>query len=360
MDGAGVDALVVTHLTNVRYLTGFTGSAGLLVVRPAEAVLVTDGRYTLQSASEIELSGAQVGIEIAAHAQQPELLRRLLAPTGETRRWGLEAQHVSWAAMERTRTLLPGGSTLVPTSGLIEGLRAIKDDGEISRMARAAAIADEALARVAGLLEDGPTEAVFALTLDNEMRALGADNPAFATIVAAGPDGAQPHHQPGRRRIDPGQVVVVDFGAEVEGYRSDMTRTIWAGELSDPTLRRVVEVVLASQTAGLAAVKAGVPAADVDRACREVIASVGWGERFVHGTGHGVGLDIHEAPAVGQSSADTLAEGQVLTVEPGVYLPDLGGSRVEDTVVVTRDGCRPLTLAPKQLLNATAPNGMER
>jgi Xaa-Pro aminopeptidase len=234
--------------------------------------------------------------------------------------------------------------------GLVERLREVKDDGEVDRIEAAASIADAALAALLPMLHDGPSEAEFALALDSEMRRRGASGPSFETIVASGPNGAKPHHRPSTRRVERGELVVLDFGALVDGYCSDMTRTVSVGEPSDPTARRMYEVVRQSQAAGVDAVGAGRKAADVDTACRDVIGAAGWGDRFVHGTGHGVGLDIHEAPAVGSTSADTLAAGNVVTVEPGVYLPELGGVRIEDTVVVTPDGCRTLTASPKELV----------
>jgi Xaa-Pro aminopeptidase len=179
------------------------------------------------------------------------------------------------------------------------------------------------------------------------MRQLGASAPSFETIVASGPNAAMPHHRPGARTIQAGEPVVLDFGARFDGYCSDMTRTVWVGKLADPELRRAVDVVLESQAAGVAAVQAGVDCAEVDKVCREVIANAGWGDLFVHGTGHGVGLDVHEAPSVAATSTDTLQVGHVVTVEPGVYLPGLGGVRIEDTVVVTEAGCRSLTSTPK-------------
>jgi Xaa-Pro aminopeptidase len=178
------------------------------------------------------------------------------------------------------------------------------------------------------------------------MRRLGAEGPSFDTIVASGPNGAMPHHQAGARRVTDGDLVVLDFGALVDGYHSDMTRTVMVGEPSDTQLR-MFEAVTASQAAGVAAVRAGVEVTDVDEACRSILRDVGWGEAFSHGTGHGVGLDIHEAPRVSFSATGSLADGHVVTVEPGVYLPEHGGVRIEDTVVVTADGCRTLTLAPK-------------
>jgi len=219
----------------------------------------------------------------------------------------------------------------------------------VARIEAACAIADAALAEVAPMLEDGPTEQAFALALDTEMRRQGADDISFDTIVAAGPNGSRPHHSPSDRGIERGDLVVIDFGALVDGYHSDMTRTIAVGGPAalDETQTRMLEVVRASQAAGVAAVAAGVSTKEVDAACRSVIAEAGWGDAFVHGTGHGVGLDIHEEPRVSTVTDAMLAPGHVVTVEPGVYLPGHGGVRIEDTVVVTRSGCRTLTRAPK-------------
>jgi Xaa-Pro aminopeptidase len=343
----GADALVVSSLTNVRYLTGFTGSAGMLFVFADEAVLLTDGRYAQQSAEQIAAAGADVGVEISpgpAQAERAGELVRAAAPV----RLGLEAAHVSWARqLAMTKTWFPGVE-LVPTEGIVEGLRRVKDDGELARLGRAAAIADHALAVVRPGLGGGPSEVEFGLALDTEMRRLGASGPSFETIVASGPNAAKPHHRPSDRVIRPGEPVVLDFGALFDGYCSDMTRTVWTGELADPELRRVLEVVATSQAAGVAAVAPGVACAAVDTVCRNIIAEAGWADRFVHGTGHGVGLDIHEAPSVAASSTDTLQPGHVVTVEPGIYLPGHGGVRIEDTVVVTSTGCKPLTNTPKE------------
>ncbi len=342
----GADAsLLVTSLTNVRYLTGFTGSAGILFVLPEEAVLLTDGRYESQAEEQLAASGAPVSVRIAAAAGQREVASALVADHG-VRTLALEAAHVTWARQRAFHSEWFPGADLEPTVGLVEELRQVKDEGELARLAEAARIADDALLSVRSRLADGPTESEFGRTLDFAMREKGAAGPSFETIVASGPNGAKPHHRPGPRAIGRGEPIVLDFGALVDGYCSDMTRTVWVGDLHDPDLRRAYQVVLEAQAAGVAAGRAGVACVDVDRACREVSAEAGWADRFVHGTGHGVGLDIHEAPSVSAVSTDTLVEGHVVTVEPGVYLPGLGGVRIEDTVVVTDDGCRPLTSTP--------------
>ena len=345
---ASCEALLVTNLTNVRYLTGFTGSAALLLVLPDELVFVSDGRYRFQSAEQLAAAGVEARIEIGGLAAQKEALS---AAGGTVRTLGLEAASVTWARQRAFSEWFPEAE-LVATEGLVEGLRRVKDAGEVARVAEAARIADEALAKVKSLLAEGVSEVDFGTALDFEIRRLGAEGNSFETIVAAGPNGAKPHARPSDRRIGPGELVVLDFGAVVDGYCSDMTRTLCVGEPANDTLVRMVEVVAESQRAGVAAVRAGVGCADVDKVCRDVIAEAGWADAFVHSTGHGVGLDIHEAPGVAATSGDILEAGHVVTVEPGVYLEGVGGVRIEDTVVVTPDGCRPLTFAPKELVVA--------
>ncbi|HLG67984.1 MAG TPA: Xaa-Pro peptidase family protein [Acidimicrobiales bacterium] len=345
LDDAGVDALVVTTLPNVRYLTGFSGSSGVLVVTATRALLTTDGRYRTQSAEQVAGAGAEdlVEIEIGGQQAQRDAARAALAGA---RRVGLEADNVTWEQSRQWIELL-GGTEVVPTTRVVEQLREVKDAAELARMERAAAIADAALGEVLPLLSAAGssrvTEEQFALELDSAMRRAGAEGVAFDTIVAAGPNSAKPHHRPSGRPIGRGEPVVVDFGALFEGYRSDMTRTFCVGGEPTGELATIFTVVRDSQARGVAAVGPGVEAKAVDDACRGVIAAAGWAEKFEHGTGHGVGLDIHEAPTVSPLGTATLAPGVVVTVEPGVYLAGVGGVRIEDTLVVTEDGSRPLT-----------------
>jgi Xaa-Pro aminopeptidase len=338
----GCDALLVTRLGNIRYLTGFTGSAARLLVLPDELVFVTDGRYRDQTAEQLAAAGVEARIEVH-NTEQQRLLTEAARGIG---RLGLEADDVTWAGQRKYAAEVFADAELVPTEGLVESLRLVKDEGEIDRIEAAARIADEALASVRPRLGEGPTEKEFGLELNFAMFRLGADDVSFETIVGSGPNGAKPHARPTTRRIGEGDLVVLDFGALLDGYHSDMSRTVMVGEPS-PTQRRMLEVVAASQQAGVDAVTPGVGGKDVDRVCRDVIAEAGWGESFIHGTGHGVGLDIHEEPRVSTTSAATLAAGHVVTVEPGVYLPDHGGVRIEDTLVVTPTGNRRLTNAPK-------------
>jgi len=347
LPAAGADALLVTTLANIRYLTGFTGSAALLLVTADETLLVTDGRYRTQAAEQLDAVGLSGSVTLTiggAVLQRDAVVARATAAG----RLGLEAENITWGSQRRWSDLL-GATELVPTSGVVESLRQVKDAGELARMARAAAIADAALAEVVALLGQGRSEEEVSLALDTAMRRLGSEDRAFETIVASGPNAAKPHARPTSRPIETGDPVVIDFGATFEGYRSDMTRTFCVGGTPAPELARLFAVVAEAQAAGVAAVAAGVVTGDIDKVCRDHITESGYGDAFEHGTGHGVGLDIHEAPAVGQGSTAILTPGVVVTVEPGIYLAGVGGVRIEDTVVVTDQGCHPLTGFPKDI-----------
>jgi Xaa-Pro aminopeptidase len=348
-DEMGIDALVVTNLTNVRYLTGFTGSAGLLAVTRERAVLMTDGRYRTQSAEQVGAVGADALVEIAigGGAEQISALDEAILPF---ERIGLEADDVTWSHATTIEKRLE--RSLVATTGAVERLREIKDAGEIDRMRVAASIADAALEEVLPIMKGTGsvpvTESEFALALDSAMRRRGAESVAFETIVAAGENSAKPHHHPTDRFISVGDPVVVDFGATYEGYRSDMTRTFVVGGRPEGKLKEIFDLVAKSQAAGVRAVRPGVTAAAVDEVCRTIITDGGMGERFEHSTGHGVGLDIHEVPWVSALGTATLATGTVVTVEPGVYVAGVGGVRIEDTLVVTDDGAEALTQFTKE------------
>ena len=360
-----LDALIVSHLANVRYLTGFSGSAALLLVSEDDALLVTDGRYGTQAGEQTGSAGASVTIEVGSVSSQVKALK---ARASGMSRIAFEATHLTWSRWRALSKDL-GGLELVPADGVVESLRVVKDAGEVARIEAACEIADQALGNVlerlarvigssrsterSGRAGDGSvdtTEVGVAMALDFELRRLGASGNSFDTIVASGPNSAKPHAEPTTRQIMPAELVVVDFGAMVDGYCSDMTRTFSFRDPPDAEQLRMFEVVAVSQNEGVKSVVAGAMCSDVDAACRRVIDAAGWKDAFSHGTGHGVGLEIHEAPAVGAGSSDSLYAGAVVTVEPGVYVPGVGGVRIEDSVVVTEQGCRVLTASPKELV----------
>ncbi len=338
-----VDVLLVTALVNVRYLTGYTGSNGLALVGSQTRAFVTDFRYVEQAELEVDPSYER-------RRDQLELFDAIgaLLPGGEVR-LGFEDTNITVRQHARLRELLPERIELVCAGGLVERLRAVKEIEEIERIRAATATADAALTQLLGQGLVGRTERELADALERAMREHGADRPAFESIVAAGPHGALPHARPRDVEVRRGDMVVIDWGAEVSGYCSDCTRTIAAGEPSSEA-REIYQLVLAAEQAGIEAVRAGAGGREVDAVARAVIDAAGHGEHFGHGLGHGVGAEIHEAPRLSTRSEDELQTGNVVTVEPGVYLPGRLGVRIEDLVVVGEQGCEVLTSLDKQLL----------
>ncbi|MFC5288589.1 M24 family metallopeptidase [Actinokineospora guangxiensis] len=339
----GLDGLLVLDLLNVRYLSGFTGSnAAMLVVADQDAggvdVFCTDGRYTTQ-----------------ARRQVPDLrhvIERASGPAvaAEARgRVGFESQHVSVDGLDVLIAASPG--ELVRAPGLVERLRLVKDEAEVEALRMACAAADRALADLVehGGLRVGRTEREVGRELESRMLDHGADAPSFTSIVAAGANSAIPHHRPTDAVLRAGDLVKLDFGAVIDGYHSDMTRTLVLGAPAD-WQRELYDLVALAQSAGRGALAPGARVADVDAAARGVIERAGRGEQFPHGLGHGVGLQIHEAPSLAKTGGGTLAAGMAVTVEPGVYLPGRGGVRIEDTLVVRDAGPELLTLTTKQLM----------
>lgn len=326
--------LVVTDLANVRRLCGFTGTSGLLAVFPEGNVFYTDSRYTLQAGEEV------FGARVATVADPDRALAEEFAARG-VGYLGAEAQGVTAARWRRWRRAWRD-VCLVDLGDRLTRLRLIKTREELARLKAAALLAEEALRRAAALIRPGATERQVARAFQVEALALGAEGVSFDPIVAGGERGALPHATPSDREFRPGDLVVFDFGVRLDGYVSDQTVTLPVGEV-EAQAREVYEVVLAAQRAALAAVKPGTPLRDVDRAARDVIADAGYGAFFGHGTGHGVGLEVHEAPTVSPRSADVAREGMVFTVEPGIYLPGKFGVRLEDTIAVTAGGWSPVT-----------------
>jgi Xaa-Pro aminopeptidase len=333
-----LDRMLVTDLTNVRYLTGFTGTNGACVCGPdGLRVFFTDFRYTERAAAEVEgwepvtVSGDWLGA-IAERLQG---------------RVGFEDDQMAVRTLEKLKGKLAEGVEAVPAGGAVEGLRRIKDEGELAAIAEASKLADEVWGWSVERGLAGRSEREVARAAEARIRELGGD-PSFPAIVAAGPNGALPHAEPGEREIGRGELVVFDMGAQVDGYCSDGTRTYATGDPGEAG-REVYEVVLAAQLAALEAVKAGEKAAEVDGVARKIIDEAGYGEHFGHGLGHGVGLEVHEAPHLSPKSEETIAAGEVVTVEPGIYLPGKLGVRIEDFVVVEEDGYRNLSTLPKEL-----------
>lgn len=348
----GLDQLIVGDLVNpgdtgpdaganARWLTGFTGTSALAVVGPEVRLFVTDFRYGEQAERE-------VAPEFERHVASSRLLAELA--THLSGRVGFDAAATSVANLEKLREAIAEADSdaeLVATEGLVERLRRVKDEGEQEAIARAAKLADQVYEDVLAGGLAGRTEIEVARAAEARIRELGGE-PAFTTIVAAGPNGALPHAVPGDREIEDGELVVWDMGVKLDGYCSDCTRTFATGEL-DQEAAGAYELVLRAQRAGLDAVRAGAGGKEVDEAARAVIREAGMEEAFGHGLGHGVGLLVHEAPRLSTRSEDTLQAGDVVTVEPGVYLPGKFGIRIEDLVIVTEDGHRNLSSLPKAL-----------
>lgn len=348
-----LDALLVTDLLNIRYLTGFTGSNAALLVHAEDepederrTVFCTDGRYLTQAGEEVP--DLQHLIE---RDSDVALARHMAGDVPRYRRTGFESQHVTVDARD-TLADAAGSAELVRAPQLVERLRVVKDDGEIESLRKACAVADAALAEMIeqGGLRAGRTELEVARDLENRMLDRGAEAPSFDTIVAAGANSAIPHHRPGEAVLAEGDLVKMDFGAAVDGYHSDMTRTVVLGTPAD-WQRELYALVRSAQASGCTAVQAEADVRAVDSAAREVIEEAGHGERFMHGLGHGVGLEIHEAPILSQRGDGRIGSGMAVTVEPGVYLPGRGGVRIEDTLVVRPGTPELLTLTTKELVS---------
>jgi Xaa-Pro aminopeptidase len=333
----GLDCILVSNLVNVRYLTAFTGTNGACIVGRAERLFLTDFRYLGQAERQVEgferLQGERDLIS--------EVAGRLRG------RAGFDDAHMSVRFHRRLEELLPDGVELVPAAGLVESLREVKDQSELERIREAAALGDGIYEYLVGRGLSGRSEREVALDLEREMRERGGD-PAFPAIVAAGAHGANPHAEPRDVQIPRDSLVVVDLGCKLDGYCSDCTRTLATGDLDDRALE-VFELVRGAQQTGLEAVRAGAGCRDVDAAARELVEAAGHGERFGHGLGHGVGLEVHEQPRLGRTAEGELQANTVVTVEPGVYLPGEFGVRIEDLVVATPEGPEVLTGFPKSL-----------
>jgi len=357
--GEAVAGLLVTHLPDVRYLCGFTGSNAALAVTKRGLRLFTDGRYTAQAAEEIKAGGSGVKVEIvpsAASVAAIQWLAAQVASEGVSGSVGFDDGHTSVADLERLRSALPTKlrrKLLVAVSAPVEPLRWLKDEDEIATMAEAARLGCALFDHMLGFIEPGLTEVAVAAELEYQARLRGAEGMSFETIVASGTRSALPHGRASHARLPRRGFVTLDFRVILKGYCSDMTRTVCLGKPSGRE-RQVYEAVLESQLAAVAAVAAGVETSAVDEAARSVLREVGLAEAFSHSTGHGVGIEIHEGPRIGAAQngkpGPKLAPGMVITIEPGVYFPGEFGVRIEDMVVVRRGGGDVLTDSPKALI----------
>ena len=344
LQGQEVDALMVSSPENRRYLSGFSGSAGYLLISQDDAVLATDFRY-------VEQAGRQApDFRVERIAGAAEWLLKIASDLG-VKRVGFESQAITVATHSSFKKAIEAAESshrleLVPTTEIVERLRAIKDADELSLLTRAVEIADEAMDQVAPTIEPGLTEQEVAWELEKSMRERGAEKLAFDIIVGAGPNGALPHHRADDQAIQKGEAVVIDMGATYEGYCSDLTRTIFVGK-PDDTFNRVYDIVLRAQLEAEERVTAGMTGREVDSIARDVIAAAGYGDNFGHSLGHGVGLAVHEYPTVGSKSEEPLEDGMVFTIEPGIYLSGWGGVRIEDMVVLENGRAQVISKAQK-------------
>ena len=337
-----VDALLVSGAANLRYLTGFTGSNGLLLLSPGGALLLTDPRYRIQAAQETNCQ-----VKVVRGSLYPALMKA--AARKKFRRLGFEKDHLRYGVYERLHAELALGASLQPIGGLLEAQRLVKSETEIGLIRRSVETNSAAFAKVMGRAREGVSELDLAAELDYQMRRLGAQGPAFDTIVAVGARSALPHAQPTASRWRRNRLLLIDVGASQDGYASDMTRMAFLGR-PGPKVKNLYRAVLEAQLAAISTVRPGVRAEQVDRAARRVLRAGNLDRAFVHSTGHGLGLEIHEPPRIGRWDKTPLAAGMVITIEPGIYLEGFGGIRIEDTVVVTRTGASVLTPTSKDLL----------
>lgn len=343
MEQRRADAAAISHLPNVRYLCGFTGSNAVLYLDGKGATLYTDPRYTIQAAEECDCR-----VRVVAGPLWPELVKR-----SRIRRMALEFSHLTHENFIKIKGLTSAvGTNLLDGSNLVEALRAVKDASEISAIRASVVLNSGAFEKVIGRVQPRWTEQRVAAEIDHQMRRMGAEGPAFETIVAAGRHSALPHARPRPEPIGPNRLLLIDMGASLQGYASDMTRVVHLGKAGSRA-RRLYDAVLEAQLASIAAIRPGAVARDVDAAGRKALKRHALDRFFTHGTGHGLGLEIHEEPRVGKKSDTVLKPGMVITVEPGVYLEGFGGVRIEDTVLVTETGVEVLTPTKKGLLSIT-------
>jgi Xaa-Pro aminopeptidase len=346
LESSHADALLVTHLPNVFYLCGFTGSNAALLVFPGQAHLFTDGRYTVQARQEAKAARVHIGRQAAIVQASHVILKR---KGRSSFRLGFDPVHLSHAEWSRLKTVLGQGIVWKPLAGLVEGLREIKSPEELDVMRQAAKLGSEVMQEVISLVKPGVSELDLAAEADYRMRRKGASGPSFDTIVASGPRSALPHAHPTEKCVRKNELVVLDLGVILRHYCSDLTRTIYVGQ-APPRVRRWYRAVLEAKQSALQTLRAGQTAGRVDRAARRVLERNGLGRFFTHSTGHGLGTEVHEGPRLGRGQKQEIQVGNVVTLEPGIYVEGVGGIRIEDDVAVHASGTEVLTSAPTELL----------
>ncbi len=341
----GLDAMLISNSENRRYLSGFTGSSGYLVVTQEESILLTDFRYTEQASNQSpDFTIERIG---GNYAWLSNIVQEL-----EIKKMGFEGQDLSFATHLIFKDILnestkgDGPSSFIPTDGIVESIRILKDGRELELLTHAIRLSDKAINKIAPYIETGVKESDIAWSLEKEMRDGGAESVAFDIIVGSGANGALPHHRAGEKLIQDGDAVVIDMGAKYEGYNSDLTRTVMVGKAND-TFTEVYQIVLNAQLSAIENIREGMTGGEADAISRDIITKAGYGDAFGHSLGHGVGLAVHENPRVGPNSRDVLQDGMVFTIEPGIYINGWGGVRIEDVVVLENGRARVISNADK-------------
>lgn len=341
LESYDLGGILFSSLEDIRYLCGFTGSDGALILTRRECYFLTDSRYWTQS--EIEVKGSQ----IVHYKKKLESVSSLLSDL-RLRRVGFESAVLPFSLYQTLSKKLPSETELIPLEGEIKNLRAVKDDYELALTRKAIDIASKAFEHILGSLKEGALEREVALEMEFFMKNQGAEAMGFDIIIASGKRSALPHGKASGKRIEKGDLILIDFGSMFQGYHSDQTRTVVCGDPSSDQ-KKIYQVVKEAQAKAIEAVRPGIPIREVDAAARDPIRGSGYGEYFGHGTGHGIGLAVHEDPAVNGENKGVVQEGMVFTIEPGIYIPDWGGVRIEDMVRVTREGSEVLTYLPREL-----------
>jgi len=341
LDESGLDAILIASSINRRYVTGFTGTAGAAIITKDDALFITDFRYTEQAAEQAE------GFKIVEHKQIIELEIKDQLKKMSVKRLGFEKEHVSYSQYENYNKVLD--VELVPISGVIEELRLIKDKDELEIMKKAAKIADDAFEHIQSFIKPGVKEIDISNELEFFMRKQGATSSSFDIIIASGFRAALPHGVASEKEVQSGELVTMDYGALYRGYCSDITRTVAVGEINDE-LKNIYDTVLEAQIRGVEGIRPGITGKEADALTRDYIKEKGYGEYFGHSTGHGLGMEVHEGPSLSFRSDKKLKPGMVVTVEPGIYIPQVGGCRIEDDVIVTETGNERLTFSSKELV----------